>query len=257
MKSFRKYLLIGGMPQVVNDFSENHNFESADALKRRILQLYHDDVVKFAQGYESQVFLLFDKIPGQLSQKEKKYIISSFTNNDDKLMYNDAFTWLSEAMLVNICLNTTDLNVGLKLSEYFSTQKNYFFDTGLLVTLTFQDDDFLNNTLYRDILLNKIGINEGMLMKNVVAQMLRTHGHRLFFYSIRSSQEYYENIEINFLIRQGRKISPIEVKSSDYKNHTSFDRFNKKFSNKLVLYTKDIMVRDGIIYLPLYMAGLL
>lgn len=83
------------MPQVVNDFSENHNFESADALKRRILQLYHDDVVKFAQGYESQVFLLFDKIPGQLSQKEKKYIISSFTNNDDKLTYNDAFTWLS------------------------------------------------------------------------------------------------------------------------------------------------------------------
>ena len=176
-------------------------------------------------------------------------------------MYNDVFTWLSEAMLVNICLNTTDPNVGLNLSEDFSTQKIYFFDTGILVTLTFQDDDFLDNTLYRDILLNKIGINEDMLMENVVTQMLRTHGHRLFFYSIRSSQEYHENIEIDFLIRQGRKISPIEVKSLDYKNHTSFDRFDKKFSNKIgdkfILYTKDLMVREGIIYLPLYMTGLL
>lgn len=127
------------------------------------------------------MYAIFDDIPGQLSKKEKKYKLASLGKNARFREYEDAFVWLDEAMIVNPCFNSTDPNVGIKLSEEFTTQKIYMGDTGLLVTLTFQDDSYMDNELYRDILLDKINVNEGMLMENMVSQMLRASGHSLFF----------------------------------------------------------------------------
>ena len=261
MKTFRQYMLIGGMPQVVEKFAETHDFEAADRIKKRILKLYRDDISKFAEGYESRVYAIFDHIPGQLSKKEKKYKLSSISKSARMRMYEDAFVWLDEAMVVNPCLNATDPTVGLKLSEEYTTQKLYMADTGLLVTLAFQDDTYMDNQLYRDILLDKINVNEGMLTENIVAQMIKAAGHELFFYSRSDKNNRANNMEIDFLIKRGRKISPVEVKSSSYKTHSSLNKFMDKFDTRLgdrfILYGKDYMEKDGVIHYPLYMAGLL
>ena len=258
MNDFRQYVLVGGMPQSVAAYLNGKDFEASDMAKRRILKLYHDDVSKFAEGYEDKVFALFDGIPAQLSKKEKKYKLSSLGKKARFRSYEDSFVWLNESMIVNTCFNATDPNVGLALSADHSTQKCYMADTGLLVTQTFMDKAFTENGLYRAILFDKLSINEGMIMENVVAQMLRTNGHKLYFYSRSDATNRKNDMEIDFLITEGNKICPIEVKSNNYVSHSSLDKFRDKFSSKIgnsyILYSKDVLVKDGIIHLPIYMA---
>lgn len=261
MNDFRQYILVGGMPQSVLAYMNGKDFEASDVAKRRILKLYHEDVAKFAEGYEDKVFAVFDGIPGQLSKKEKKYKLSSLGKQARFRTYEDSFVWLNEAMIVNTCFNTTDPHVGLALSADNATQKCYMADTGLLVTHTFQDKKYTDNELYCAILFDKLNINEGMLMENIVAQMLRHSRSRLYFYSRSDSQNRENHMEIDFLITEGKKIAPVEVKSGNYRSHSSLDKFRKHFSsvigNSYILYTKDVMIKDGIIHLPLYMAELL
>lgn len=261
MNDFRQYVLVGGMPQSVLAYLNGKDFEASDVAKRRILKLYRDDVSKFAAGYKDKVFAVFDGIPGQLSKKEKKYRLSSLDRNARFRAYEDSFIWLNEAMVVNACFNATDPTVGLALSADYATQKCYMADTGLLVTQTFMDRPYTDNELYRAILFDKLDINEGMLMENIVAQMLRQSGHKLYFYSRSDSSNRENHMEIDFLITEGKKISPIEVKSGNYRTHASLDKFRRRFSSKIgnsyILYAKDIMEKDGIVHLPLYMAMLL
>lgn len=261
MNDFRQYILVGGMPQSVLAYINGKDFEASDVVKRRILKLYRDDVVKFAEGYEDKVFAVFDGIPGQLSKKEKKYMLSSLGKHARFRTFEDSFIWLNEAMVVNACFNATDPHVGLALSSDNATQKCYMADTGLLVTHTFKDRKYTDNELYRAILFDKLSINEGMLIENVVAQMLRLRRERLYFYSRSDSHKRENHMKIDFLITEGKKISPVEVKSSNYRSHSSLDKFRKHFSsvigNSYILYTKDVMIKDGIIHLPLYMAELL
>ena len=258
MNDFRQYVLVGGMPQSVAAYLNGKDFEASDMAKRRILKLYHDDVSKFAEGYDDKVFALFDGIPAQLSKKEKKYKLSSLGKKARFRSYEDSFVWLNESMIVNTCFNATDPNVGLALSAGHSTQKCYMADTGLLVTQTFMDKAFTENGFYRAILFDKLSINEGMIMENVVAQMLRTNGHKLYFYSRSDATNRKNDMEIDFLITEGKKICPIEVKSNNYVSHSSLDKFRDKFSSKIgnsyILYSKDVIVKDGIIHLPIYMA---
>lgn len=258
MNDFRQYILVGGMPQSVLAYLNEKNFEASDNAKRKIIKLYRDDISKFASGYENKVFALFDNIPAQLSKKEKKYNLSSINKNARSRTYEDSFIWLNEAMIVNTCFNTTDPNVGLALSADNTTQKCYMADTGLLVTLTFMDNSFTENELYKAILFDKLGINEGMIMENIVAQMLRTNGHKLYFYSRCDNTNRENHMEIDFLISENKKIAPIEVKSNNYTSHSSLDKFKTKFSSKIgnsyILYSKDVMIKDEIIHLPFYMA---
>ena len=261
MNDFRQYMLVGGMPQAVNAYLPEKSFEEADRAKRRILTLYREDISKFAEGYEDKVFALFDRIPEQLSRKEKKFKLSTVKKTARTREFEGSFLWLNEAQIVNACFNTTDPNVGLALSADHATQKCYMGDTGLLVTLTFQDGAFTENELYRAVLFDKLGINEGMLMENVVAQAFRASGHKLYFYS-RSDKENRENhMEIDFLLSKGKKICPVEVKSAAYRFHASLDKFLHKFSARcgtpIILYGKELMIKDGILHLPVYMASLL
>ncbi len=258
MNTFKEYILVGGMPQAVLSYLPNKDFERADRAKRNIINLYRDDVTKFAEGYEDKVFAVFDNIPAQLSKKEKKYKLSAFEKNARFRSYDDAFIWLHEAMIVNNCYNCTDPNIGLSLSADHATQKCYMGDTGLLVTFAFMDAPYMKNELYKAILFDNLSINEGMLMENIVAQTLRRNGHKLYFYS-RSDTNHRENhMEIDFLISENKKITPIEVKSSKYQSHSSLDKFQAKFKGRYntpyILYTKDLMMKDGILHLPVYMA---
>lgn len=268
MNDFRQYILVGGMPQAVLAYAEGKNFEAADSAKKEILELYRNDITKFAAGYEGKVLSIYDTIPGQLSKREKRYKLSVINKDARYRGYENAFMWLVDGMIVNPCYNATDPSVGLALSADRAKQKLYMADTGLLVTHTFSDNDFISNELYRAILFDKMSINEGMLMENAVAQMLRFNGHSLYFYTKVDSANRKNMIEIDFLIASEpatdgkvigkRKICPIEVKSSAYRVHSSLDKFRSKFSKKLgdayVLYPKDVMIKDGVIHLPLYMA---
>ena len=258
MNDFRQYILVGGMPQAVTQYVKTKDFEAVDSVKRRILKLYRDDVSKFAEGYEDKVFAIFDGIPGQLSKKEKKYRLSSISKQARFRNYEDSFVWLNEAMIVNTCFNATDPSIGLALSADYTSQKCYMADTGLLITHAFMDSPYIENELYKAILFDKLSINEGMVMENIAAQMLRRNGHKPYFYSRNDKVNRENHMEIDFLITEKKKIAPIEVKSGSYKSHSSLDKFRKKFSSKLsasyILHTKDVMIKDDIIHLPIYMA---
>jgi uncharacterized protein len=242
-------------------YIDEKNFEASDAAKRRILKLYREDVAKFAEGYEDKVYAVFDGIPGQLSKKEKKYRLVSLGKSARFRNYEDSFVWLNEAMVVNACFNATDPRVGLALSADNASQKCYMADTGLLVTHTFKDRDYTDNELYRALLFDKLNVNEGMIMENVTAQLLRLHRERLYFYSRSDSANRENHMEIDFLIIRDKKVCPVEVKSGNYRSHSSLDKFRKHFApvigDSYILYTKDVMIKDGITHLPLYMAELL
>ncbi len=258
MNDFRQYLLVGGMPQAVNEYLESKDFNKVDEIKRDILTLYRNDIAKFSGSNQNKVLAIFDEIPGQLSKKEKKYVLSSISKEARLREYEDSFMWLDDAMIINTCFNSTDPTVGLSLSSEHTTRKCYMADTGLLVTQAFFDQDTLDNTLYKDVLFDKLSINEGMLMENVVAQILRTNGNKLYFYSRNDKVNRQNHMEIDFLISRNKKVVPIEVKSSSYRKHSSLDKFNKKFKNRIetsiILYQKDIQVIDRVLHLPIYMA---
>ena len=169
--------------------------------------------------------------------------------------YEDAFMWLSDGMIVNPCFNATDPGFGLAMSMDHSTHKLYMADTGLLVTHTFRNDEYLDNELYRAILFDKLSINEGVLMENIVAQTLRAKASNLFFYSRYDRVNRENMIEIDFLLVRGGKVCPVEVKSSAYRTHSSLDKFRRKFSKNIgesyILYTKDVMIKDAVIHLPI------
>lgn len=257
MNVFRQYMLVGGMPQAVLAYMEKKEFESAERAKRRILNLYRDDVSKFAEGYESRVLTVFDGIPSQLSKHEKKYTLASIKKEARFREYEDAFMWLDDAKVINICFNSTDPNVGLGLNTDRMTLKCYMADTGLLFSHTFSETEMMEEEVYKAILFDRIGLNEGMFLENIVAQMLISKGYKLFFYS-RSDRENKDNrMEIDFLIRNKKKISPIEVKSSSYNVHSSLDKIKKKYTGKIgeryIIYTKDLRMENDIVYLPVYM----
>ena len=138
----------------------------------------------------------------------------------------------------------------------FACEKLPFCD--IIFFNSFMNRKFTENELYRAVLLDRLTINEGMIMENTVAQSLRRNGHKLFFYSRSDTNHRENNIEIDFLIKKGKKICPIEVKSSEYRAHTSLDKFYRKFKDHLaapiVFYQKDIMEKDGVLHLPLFMA---
>lgn len=267
MNLFRKYMLVGGMPQSVIAYLETGSFEEAERVKRRILRTYRKDISKYAGTYRQKVNAIYDEIPAQLSKKEKKFTITKVDGNARNREYEEAFMWLMDGMIVNRCVNATDPTIGLSMNLDTSTHKLYMSDTGLLVTMCLDDEELTEEDIYKSLLLGKIGVNEGMFAENVVAQCFQANGRRLFFYSRPAKkaetegEEDLKRLEIDFLIRRNRKICPIEVKSSERLTHSSLDEFVRRFGKRIgqpyLLCIKDVHEKDGIVYLPLYMAAIL
>ena len=258
MHRFREYLLVGGMPQAVDKFIETRNLGEVDMVKRSILRLYHNDIAKYAGKDAAKVRRVFDGIPGQLSKKEKKYSLASLDKEARYRNYEEAFLWLDEAKVANIAYNATDPSVALSLSEDNSTLKVYLLDTGLMISQTLGDRPYTESSIYSEVYSGDLYINEGMIMENYVAQAFSCSERKLFFYSRYDLSSAENRMEIDFLIRRGDKICPVEVKSGNYRSHLSLDKFKKKFKKRIgetfILYTKDVMLKDDIIHLPLYMA---
>ena len=266
MDYFRLYMIVGGMPQAVDKYVETRDFSKVDKLKRRILDLYRSDISKFAKGYDTKVKSIFEEIPSQLQKHEKKFRLSALKEGARARDYEKAFFWLDDAMIINSCYNTTEPNVGLNLNKDTNTMKCYMADTGLLISHAFDTNEIVSEDLYRKILLDKLEMNSGMIIENIVAQMLRTAGHKLFFYSNSSMTDRDSRMEIDFLIGKGKitarhNISPIEVKSSARYTLTSLKKCIAKYGSYLstayVIHPADLKEEDNIIYLPLYMCPLL
>ncbi len=266
MDLFRQYLIIGGMPQAVSAFAESPDFERVDRIKRRILKLYREDIRKHAGGYAMKVEAIYDEIPSQLKNQNRHFKLSSLKEGARFDEYKDALFWLSDAMIVNNCYNSTEPNIGLNLNRDRTLLKCYMGDTGLLVSHTFDENGIVSEEIYKKLLLGKLEVNMGMIMENVVAQMLTAAGHRLYFYANSSREDAAARMEIDFLTAKSKvsnrhNISPIEVKSGKNYTLTSLRKFRTRYAEQTgtcsVLHTGDVKEEEGIVYLPLYMTSLL
>ena len=266
MELLRQYMIVGGMPQAVLAFVETKSFERTDRMKRDILALYKADIAKYATRQETHVSGIFDQIPSQLQRHERRFKLSSVSKGGRMRDFQNSFFWLSEAMTVNIAYNTTEPNVGLSMNVERSSLKCYMADTGLLLSMAFDENTIVSEELYRKLLLDKLEVNAGMLLENLVAQMLRAAGHKLYFYSNNSREAASDRMEVDFLISKSaiisrHNISPIEVKSGRRYAITSLNKMIDKYSNYLstsyVIHTADYAEKDAITYLPVYMVPLL
>ena len=260
MDLFRQYLIIGGMPQAVSAFAESPDFERVDRIKRRILKLYREDIRKHAGGYAMKVEAIYDEIPSQLKNQNRHFKLSSLKEGARFDEYK------SDAMIVNNCYNSTEPNIGLNLNRDRTLLKCYMGDTGLLVSHTFDENGIVSEEIYKKLLLGKLEVNMGMIMENVVAQMLTAAGHRLYFYANSSREDAAARMEIDFLTAKSKvsnrhNISPIEVKSGKNYTLTSLRKFRTRYAEQTgtcyVLHTGDVKEEEGIVYLPLYMTSLL
>ena len=266
MDYLRQYMIVGGMPQAVLEYVDSRNFNMVDRVKRDILELYRDDIKKHANGYEMKVTAIFDEIPAQLKKIEKLFKLSTISDQARFRSYEDALFWLDDARIINTCFSASEPSVGLKMNMDRLTRKCYMADTGLLISHAFDENGIVSEEIYRKLLFDKLEVNTGMIMENLVAQMLTAAGHKLYFFSNTSRTDRSERMEIDFLITKTKissrhNISPIEVKSTTRYTLSSIRKFSNKYHAQLhtpyVLHTGDVKVEEGITFLPVYMTILL
>lgn len=260
-KRFREYIIVGGMPQAVIKYVETRDFEKVDFIKRTIINLYKSDIKGQHDVNSDYVGNIFENIPSELSKHDKQFVLSHINKNARLKRYNESIGWLEDAMIVNVARNVEDPSPTLSLSLNEVRFKIYLGDTGLLINLAFDDGSFFDNQYYQDILLGKLHVNEGMVIENVVAQCLRANNHKIRYHIHSDSESKRTTREVDFLIRQGRKIVPIEVKSSNSKNVKSLIEFKENFSNRIVqpivLHDGDVKQEDNILYFPYFMASII
>lgn len=262
MTLFRQYLIIGGMPQAVLEYAETHNFKEVDAVKRDILKLYRDDIYKHGGDDAAKIEQIFNELPAQLSQVNKRFMFKSLSDDARYREYAEALIWLADSRMVNLCYNTTEPSVGLTTRKDMAAFKCYQGDVGLLISQTFSEKTLAREEIYRKLLFNKLEFNNGMVIENAVGQMLLAAGHPLYYYYNTEDGK----TEIDFLLVKDEltsrhNILPVEVKSGDANRTASLNKYRKKFSQQVgmsyILYDGDVKVEGEVTYLPLYMAGLL
>ena len=256
MRDLRLYMLVGGMPQAVNEYLDTKNLQNVDLVKRQIIQLYADDFRKIDPT--GRISKLFMSIPSQLSRNLMRYQPTPVVGNIPSDKIDELLLCLEDSKTINIAYHADDPYVGMSLTMDYGKYKLYVGDTGLFVTLAFWDKDFTENIIYNKLLSNKLSANMGYVYENLVAQMLRASGDRLFYYTFPKDKTHF--YEIDFLLSRGNKLCPIEVKSSGYKTHASLDAFCRKFSDRIgqryLIYTKDLQKDEQTLLLPVYMTPL-
>lgn len=257
MRDFRLYMLVGGMPQAVNEYIETNNFSMVDHVKRGIIKVYQDDFQKLDET--GRLETLFMEIPSQLSQASNRYKPYTVLGdvNDEKLV--ELLKDLEDSKTALFSYHSNEPNVGMSLTKDRSKFKIFCADTGIFVTLAFWDKDHTENIIYQKLLNDKLSTNLGYVYENMIAQMLAASGNKLFYYTWPKDQTH--NYEIDFLLSRGSKLYPIEVKSSGYKSHASLDAFCQKYSHvvgqRYLIYTKDLKKDHETILLPAYMTPFL
>ena len=254
MRDFRLYMLVGGMPQAVNEYIDTNNFSKVDEMKRSILELYQDDFRKIDSTGKAS--LMFSAIPSELTKNASRYQVSSVIPNEKQNRVLGIIADMKDSLTVNLAYHANDPSAGISLHEDIPKYKMFLGDTGLFTTLAFMDKDFTENIIYEKLLNDKLDTDLGYLYENIVAQMLYASGNKLFYYTFPKNNSTH-NYEIDFIITKKNKVCPIEVKSSGYKTHASIDAFSNKFSSKIgqkyLIYTKDLRKDGDLLCVPLYM----
>lgn len=265
MDLFRQYMIVGGMPQVVEKFIENKNLREVDESKRSIIDLYLEDINKFAGPLKNKALAIFNSIPAQLSKHEKRFSLSNISKNARYRDFTSVFEWLKYSMTVNLCYGANAPEICLSMNTDYVQQKCYLGDTGLLISLAFNLPELLSENIHERLLSDSLSMNKGMIIENIVAQMLRAEGRSLYYYSA-SDNNADDRMEIDFLLennnlKRQHNIIPVEVKSNKEYSHVSLNKFRNKFKEAIgtpvVLHPKNLKIDNGILYLPLYMASLL
>ena len=258
MRDFRLYMLVGGMPQAVNEYIETNNFRKVDQIKRDILNLYEDDFKKIDPT--GKLSSLFDAIPAQLNKNASRYQVSSVLNGERAENILESIAELKDSKTVLVSYYANDPNAGMSNNKDLGKFKLFLSDTGLFTTLMFKDRDFTENIIYEKLLNDKLSANLGYLYENAVAQILTANGNALFYHTF-MNESTRRNYEIDFILARKNKVCPIEVKSSGYKTHASLDAFSRKFSDRILdkylIYTKDFAKDEDIFCLPTYLVQFL
>ena len=260
LKTFRTYLAVGGMPQAVEAFANGETYDRIDRVKRNIIALYEEDLKKADDDNRIHSSVIFKTVPQQLTNGNSLFRFSKVGKNARYINYVNSLRMLDESMICNFCRNVSDPELTLEPFAEDDVFKLFMGDTGLLVTKILMTSEKPEKDLYGKIITGKTGTNLGMIYENMTAQMLRAAGHVLFFHQFRyvaagnTSEKRYE---IDFLLVRNGRLCPIEVKSSNYGSHTSFDVFRGKYKIKcperFIIYSKDLRIADDILYIPIYM----
>lgn len=252
MRDLRLYMLVGGMPQAVEAYLESNDMSVVDEVKRGILEIYDSDFYRIdPSGRASKIF---SAIPSQLNSNASRFRIGSAIKKQSSNKTGSLIAEIESSKTVTIAHHVNDPQVGMGMFADFNVYKMFLADTGLFVTLAFKDKLYTENEIYRKLLSDKLESNMGYVYENLVAQMLKTKGFEIFYYTFPTENRH--NYEIDFLLSRGKKIIPVEVKSSGYKSHKSLDMFCQKFSSRvgerILLYTKDFAKDGPVTCVPIY-----
>lgn len=261
MQDFRTYIAVGGLPQAVASFVRGETFAQIDFVKRAIISLYEGDLHKHDERARDRAVAAFRSIPSQLTHKNSRFQYASVGKSANAKRLQGAVDFLRESMMVNVCYNVSDPQINLELFRDETAIKMFMGDTGLLITQITASNAQTDDSLYRGLITGSLGINEGMVMENAVAQALVANGHALYFHEYEFAPPdtgKLKRYEVDFLLVRGRRLSPIEVKSSGYKSHKSFDyftqRYDVKVNKRFILYAKNLVREGNLTFLPFYMA---
>ena len=247
-KYYREYLIVGGMPEVVNTYIRNTDFGKTLRVQRSIVDSYRDDISKYAGTEKARAKVFFDAIPAELSKEKKRFIIADIEKRASARKYENAAQWLIDAGIAYFSYNTHALVLPFEQYEKRNLYKVFLVDTGLLCSMW-------REAIQWQVLQGEIDINEGALTENYVAAELVKKGYTLHYYDRKSRQE------LDFLIARSNKISIVEVKSGeDYKTHSSLDTALEKKEElglgEAMVICKYPMEKDGEVqYMPLYALG--
>ena len=258
MRDFRIYMAVGGMPQAVEAYINKNTFQEIDVIKKTIIELYKDDFRKI-DPY-GRLSMMYDAIPSQLALGKSKYYLSNALNKriskrDEELLFE-----LIDSKTVLICNNVSDPNISLNLTKNINNFKLYLSDIGLFTTMLFNNKSLISENIYNKLLSDRLEANLGYLYENVVAQIIKSNNFDLYYHTWVAKDKSH-SYEIDFLVSNGSKIIPIEVKSSNINNHKSIVEFSKKYSScisRRILFSQHDISNDGMLELkPLYLAPII
>lgn len=244
-KFYREYLVVGGMPEVVQKFVTDPDFQKTLKLQKNILTTYRSDITNYAGNQQVLVKRIFDAMPSELGKEDKRFVLANLEKGASLRKYEDPTQWLVDAGIAYYSINTRSFELPFEAVENRRLFKLYMVDTGLLCSSLLKNMQF-------QVMNGDISINEGALTENFVAAALSAKQIPLHYYDKKSRQE------LDFVFPENGKISIIEVKSGDdYKRHASMDaaiREHKSEIERAIVLCKGNVAKDDVLYLPQYMA---
>ncbi len=245
MQLFRYYIIVGGMPAVVQSFVDTHDIAKASVLQKDILALYRQDITKYAENNKEKIKEIFDRIPSELNSKTRRFMLSDINHNARMERYESSFMWLADAGVSLPCYNLHAPVVPFKTNELRNLMKVYLNDTGLLCAMT------MNNIQF-EILQGNLDVNMGSIVENVIAQTLVSKGFELHYFDRKSF------CELDFVIQDNNSATVLEIKSGkDYHRHPALEKALEtkewNIQNVFIFCIGNVETKEKISYMPLYM----